>query len=228
MKLARVQQWLQARWLLGARRFDALGLRERLLIVIGSALGLLLLWNSAAMQPLYERARRANAQLAATAPDAAQVSELDHLLDLEAQLTAQQTQKKLRLEQRAASLVDPDKMHLLLTEIISSSRGLRLVKLANLPVEELHGPPSTEGTAADTADTSTSAADLTPAVAFVHGIDITVAGDYAAVSRYIRQLETQPWHFLWRRLELDSSHYPEVSARIEIATLGLERQWLTL
>jgi MSHA biogenesis protein MshJ len=85
-----------------------------------------------------------------------------------------------------------------------------------------------DGTVADTDGNNSPPAERVPAVAYVHGIDITVTGNYAAISSYIHALETQQWRFLWRRLELDASKYPEVSAHIEVATLGLERQWLTI
>lgn len=218
-----------------ARKFDNLSLRERSIVFAGLVLVITMAWDSLSLETLYRRERAARGQLDTVAPEGAEaeaaLTDLDQLVASEKQLSTQYDRKRRELEQRAASLVDSANMTDVLTSLIDSTRGLRLVRIANLPVEELKAP-ATESDG-DTVDTSQVQAALpevggVPAVAYVHGIELDMAGDYESISNYIRSIERQKWRFIWRKVELDASEYPQVKARIVVATLGLERHWLTL
>jgi MSHA biogenesis protein MshJ len=218
-----------------ARKFDGLSLRERSIVFVGLVVVITMAWDSVSMQPLYRRERAARGQLDTVAPEGfeaeAALTDLDQLVESEKQLLTQYQRKRGELEQRAASLVDSANMTDVLTSLIASTRGVRLVRIANLPVEELKAPAT--GNEADTADTAQAQSALpdvggVPAVAFVHGIELEVEGDYASISEYVRSIERQKWRFIWRKVELNASEYPKVNAKIVVATLGLERYWLTL
>lgn len=218
-----------------ARKFDGLSLRERSVVFAGLVIVITMAWDSLSLQPLYRRELAARGQLDTVAPEGAEaeaaLTDLDQLVESEKQLLTQYNRRRVELERRAASLVDSTRMTDVLTNLIDSTRGVRLVRIANLPVEELRAPATdAEGDTADTGQAQSTLPDVggVPAVAYVHGIEVDVEGDYASISAYIRSIERQKWRFIWRKVELDASEYPKVNAKIVVATLGLERYWLTL
>ena len=218
-----------------ARKFDGLSLRERSIVFVGLVIVITMAWDSLSLQPLYRRERAARGQLDTVAPEGAEaeaaLTDLDQLVENEKRLLVQYRRRRSELEQHAASLVDSANMTDVLTSLIASTQGVRLVRIANLPVEELKAPATdTEADTADTAQAQSTLPDVggVPAVAFVHGIELDVEGDYASISQYIRSIEHQKWRFIWRKVALDASEYPKVNAKIVVATLGLERYWLTL
>ncbi len=218
-----------------ARKFDSLSLRERSIVFVGLVIVITMAWDSLSLQPLYRRELAARGQLDTMAPEGSEaeaaLTDLDQLVESEKTLLTQYQRRRGELERRAASLVDSANMTDVLTSLIASTHGVRLVRIANLPVEELKAPATAnESATADTAQAQSTLPEVggVPAVAFVHGIELDVQGDYASISEYVRSIERQKWHFIWRKLELDASEYPKVNARIVVATLGLERYWLTL
>jgi MSHA biogenesis protein MshJ len=228
---------LATRWLQWQRKFDSFSLRERIAVTAALCVVALAVWDRYLMGSLYARMRSAQSQLDTVAPEGAEseaaLTDLDQLVEFEKKLNMQYQRKRFELDSRAASLVDPIKMPDVLTSLIRSSHGLRLVRLANLPVEELRAPAADSAEADATADTATIGDALgemggVPAVAFVHGIELVVEGDFASIRDYVRLIERQDRQLLWRKLELDATEYPKVTARIVLATLGLEKHWLTI
>lgn len=227
---------LVARYFASARKFDGLSLRERTAIVLGLALLVLAVWDGFIMQDLYARERAARSQLELIAPTAASeesAGDLANLLAAETKLTAEYERRRGELERGVATLIDPARMPDVLTGLIASSSGLRLERIASLPVEELRATqPVTAAEpdvlATDGPESLDNQPLRIPAVAYVHGIEIVVAGDYAAIQSYLHLLEKQPWRFIWRKLELDAAEHPQIRAKIGVATLGLDRYWLSL
>ncbi len=214
------------------QKFDALSLRERGFIFGGLAAITVIIWDGSVMQALYARERAARSALDVVAPEGADgetaLTDLDQLVETEKQLVLQYHRKRDQLDRRAASLIDAAVMPEVLTNLIESTRGLRLVRMANLPVEELRAPVT-----ADTDETPEIHNELptvggVPAVAFLHGIEINVEGDFDSVNLLVEAIERQHWRFIWRKVELDAADYPKVNAKIVVATLGLEKYWLKL
>jgi MSHA biogenesis protein MshJ len=227
--------WVAEKSLAMAHRFEALSLRERALLLSGIVAVVLMSWDLAVMRSLYAREAAARATLDRIAPldGGAEGGDLPQLVELEQQLSARFDQRRRELDSSAASLIDPAHMPDVLAGVIASTRGLRMVRIASLPVEELRA--EAEAGATDPAVIETSTANLAetavgrvPAVAYVHGIEIVVQGDFEAIQRYVHALEKQPWRFIWRRIDLDAAEYPRINARLVVATLGLNRHWLTL
>ena len=225
-------------WLSRAvRKFENLALRERAILVASVAGLLLVCWDNVVMQSLYRRERNAKAQLDLVAPEGAEseaaLSDIDQLVLKEGDLTNRYNGKQRELEGRAASLIDPSRMSRVLTDLIGARKGLRVVRVANLPVEEIKAPQPPPDSTLQVADTATETAataaeGLVPAVAYLHGIEIVVEGDFREIYSYINAVESQPWRFMWRRAEVDASEYPRLRAKLVIATLSLEKFWLSL
>ena len=227
------------------QRFDRLTLRERAAIGLAALILPIVAWDSVLMAPLYTRERAALGQLAELSAESAGttgadgvLTQIDSVAKRERELKARFRLRQREILDRAAGLVEPQQMGLLLENLIDARSGVRLVRLANLPVEEIQAPvdpqsvPSVLDDAGDGADPQPPDAQpgppARPAVAYVHGMEIVVEGGFADIHRYLTALEAQQWHFLWRKVEVDASAYPLVRAQLSVATLSLDRNWLRL
>jgi MSHA biogenesis protein MshJ len=222
-----------------AERVDRLSLRERGL-VFGAAIVLVFIaWQSLLMDPLAARARLAEQRLA----DARQRTDAEVLAgtaaDQDPAVLAVARERALRgqlatleaeLTEASRGYVAPERMPELLRELLAGQRGLRLVSLRNLPVESLSPPPAMEGAAGvgtpalRTADLSGSK-DRGP---FLHPVEIVLDGDFGSIVAYMRALEGLPWRLHWRQLDMSARQYPLNRVRIEIGTLSLSRDWMTV
>lgn len=66
------------------------------------------------------------------------------------------------------------------------------------------------------------------AALYRQGIRITLGGDYAALVRYMENLEKLPAGFHWEQAELDASRHPELLLTLTLYTLSMEKTWLAL
>lgn len=230
-----------------AERVDRLSLRERMLVFGASVVVAYVAWQALLMDPLAARAAAAGQRIAevqarteqldaTTAAGDPRVQAIERKHALETRLAELDTQ----LREAAGGYVPPERMADLLRDVLAGQRGLRLVSLRNLPVESLASPvrsaaPGTSGSAAppasngepDAHDVSGAAVPV-DAGPFVHPVEVVVDGDYASVVAYLHALEALPWRVQWRRLDVAAGGYPQNRVRIELATLGLARTWLSV
>lgn len=204
-------------------RLNALTPRERLIILVLALSGIWALIDATLYSPLArarkevevqrEQARTAikesslllEQQAGRVDPDAS----ARQRLELARQALQARLQDASRLQGR---LVDPREMPRVLQGILGNQPGLRLVGLKTLP-------PRSMGLGEN--------ARQDEAALFRHGIEVTVAGDYAGLVRYMEGLEKLPLGFYWERAELDATAHPEVRLTLTLNTLALERTWLT-
>lgn len=200
-----------------ARRFDALTLRERVLVTAGVVAVVFLLWDTAMMKPLAEHRLRLSAELSdlqsgiadaanATTTDPLQLAIRDrHALREEIAAT------DAKLDSAAAGLIPPQRMIGVVRDVLNRQKGLKLVSLHNGLVEPL--APPTENTVEETGP-------------YVHPVELIVEGSYFDVLTYLRALEALPWRFYWKTFDLSTTQYPTNRVRIELSTLSMERAWL--
>ena len=215
-----------------AERLDALSLRERGLL-FGAGVALLYMgWQTLLMRPLSTRTRAAEQRLvhAHQHLTAIQQAGLAALNDPLLAAAARNRALKERLgaldrdlNSAAQGYVKPERMIELLRDILTGQQGLRLVSLANLPVESLS--QTTAASTSATAGASAADPDLGP---FLHPVEIVVEGDYPTLVAYLRALEGLPWRIHWQQLELSVADYPMNRVRLVIGALSLSRDWISV
>lgn len=217
-------------------RFDALSLRERVLVGMVVLAIPLLLWDQTLMQPL--NARQANLLSALQEDAPADASSADAEVDgqpaepeLEigtALLQRESLQAQLaRLDQQlqtvSSELIAPERTSEVLYEVLQKQRHLNLISLRKQPVTSLIAAPAPAQQAAG-APVGTSNPALGPGP-YVHPVELIVEGRYLDILNYLRTLEALPWRFDWQALELDSRQ-PLTRARIQLSTLSLDAAWI--
>jgi MSHA biogenesis protein MshJ len=208
-----------------ADRVDAMSLRERVLIFLAATAMLIMFADSALFSPLLAR-QKANSLKIQQQEDEVRTMRLQLQAYSQAQVSNAAKAKRLRLEQRRAELaalerqmaasqrelVTPDRMAQLLTDILKRSPEIELVALRTLAASGL--APAQGG------------ASEGPTV-YRHGVEITMAGSYLQLLRYVSQLERFPVRLFWGGMDVQSA-YPKITLKLTVFTLSTEKTWLVI
>jgi MSHA biogenesis protein MshJ len=204
-------------------RFDALSMRERALVAGACLIGMVLLWFAVVFDPAAARQRLLSAELSTlqqsihlTTQSIQEMTAADPTLLAqreEAKLKAQLSDINTQLAAKSAGLIPPERMVQVIHDVLSRQHGVTLVSLHNSPVTTL--VPAAAGQA-------------TSGGPYVHPVEIVVEGTYLDVLAYLHALETLEWRFYWRLLELESTAYPRNRVRIELSTLSLDKDWISV
>jgi len=204
-------------------KFEALSLRERLLVVLtaaavfGFCLQMIFVDPMLGTRTVAERqllsAEQLNATLSASLATATGTEQVDALKrQIAAEQGAIQAEAK-RLTVLSAELISASEMIEMLRSLLESSH-LDLVSMKNLAVEPvlLEGGPK--------------ASVKVAAGLFRHRVVIELRGSYFDVVAYLQGLEQQSQRFFWHSVDYEAGEYPRGVMRVEIYTLSLESQWL--
>jgi MSHA biogenesis protein MshJ len=226
-----MDQWRQL-----SARFDALMVRERVLVFAAVIVGTALIYDALAIRPLEVRKKRLEQQVTearqsiklaegllktqeATAdPEAVKRSYRDALRKQLAEID--QSMQGLQ-----RGLVPPEKMAKLLEEMLTRSRGLQLVGLRTLPVQRFEAPGSAP--AARPGEKGAKPAPKGPErTVYQHSVEITLQGTYPDLLDYLAQLEKLPWQMFWGRISVNADQHPRLRVTLTVQTLSLNRAWL--
>lgn len=224
---------MKEQWRRLAARFDALLVRERILVLVGVVVGTALLYNFFALEPLEVRKKRLERQVAEARHNIklaeAVLSGQEPVVDAEAvkrayreALRKQVAEIDQNMQGLQRGLVPPERMGKLLEEMLSRSRGLQLVTLRTLPVQRLD-PAVVAAAGKPVAKPGAKDAERT---VFQHGFEITLQGSYADVHGYLAQLEKLPWRMFWGRITVNADQHPRLRVTLTVLTLSLNKAWL--
>lgn len=204
-------------------RFDALSVRERVLVLC-ALLGLIVfLWDALLMAPLNRRHQLRAGQFAAQSNEISQinraieeavrqgVSDPNEPLRKAIENTRAEVQAVDRqMHELTTDLIDPREMSKVLEQVLTSNGNLKLVALENL-----EAAPLTVGGGQTTQD------ENTPQI-YRHGIVIQLNGTYLDTLRYLRALEQLHWRFFWDKVELSVETWPAARVTLVVYTLSLQ------
>ena len=235
---------LKAQWQAWAERIDAMSLRERALIFLAVAMVLIVLVNTLLIDPLLTRHKKLQQQIAQTQEKTSamqrQIQTLVNSWNVDpdvalrarlAQLREQSERTGKTLEDIQSGLVPPQRIPVLLEDILKHNRSLRLVALKTLPVTVL-GEPDTAATGKTPGEADKPAQPqkrATPeSLVYKHGVEITLEGSYLDLLRYLTEMESLPWHMFWGKADMDVEKYPKVTLTLRLYTLSLDKAWLAI
>lgn len=230
-----------------ASRYNALSLRERVLVACASLVALVMTWMLMVLDPIAAKQRALSAektsleeQIGVTAQgiqDNPTVLAIAREKELQTTLAAINVQ----LADKSAGLIAPERMVQVIHDVLRRQQGVTLVSLHNKPVTSLvQAVPQTAEQAADAATTSddgtteSAPQDAAPEAPkapemtgpFVHPVEIVVEGSYLDVLAYLKALEGLEWRFYWKVLDLETKRYPTNRVRIELSTLSMDKDWI--
>lgn len=243
---------MKAYWEKIASRIDALSLRERAMAFGIAALVLVSMVNSFLVDPQFSQqkklAQKVNEDQQQIAAMQAEIRQraMSYDVDPDAstrlrlqQLLQQSEKMKNALTGMQNGLVPPDRMSMLLEDLLKRDGRLRLKSLKTLSVSPLNEPleavtapgsaPATRPAQKDRADKADKTDQARPTGAvYKHGVEIVVVGSYADITRYLDQLERMPWQLFWAKARLNVDAYPDSSLTLTLFTLSLDKKWLNI
>lgn len=232
---------MKAQWIGLAARFDAMSLRERVLVAVGAIVTIIYLSYSLLIDPLVvakPRLQQAIEQERAMVKSLDAVITKDHRAEERAvKLAYRDALRKQALELSESlrtmqkELVPPEQMAKLLEGVIVRVRNVELVSLRKLPVQRARAgkpQPAETGARKNPAAEKRSDIALPDQGIYEHGFEITIQGSYAGLHDYLVRLERLPWRMLWGRLSLDAERHPDIRLTLVAHTLSLDRTWLTI
>jgi MSHA biogenesis protein MshJ len=209
-----------------AERIDAASLRERAMIFLALALGLVFVANAALIEPLRIKQKRLAAENQQRQQELqALQAGLQRLVqgagqDTDSLNRARQTALReelarfnAKIQQEQRRFTPPDRMRAMLGEMFERNKQLTLLELKTLPVAPL-------GTA--------RAGETNSQGLFRHGIELTVRGAYLDLYAYLQTLERLPAQLYWGRAELSTGEYPSITLKLTVYTVSFDRAWLTV
>ncbi len=213
-------------------KIDALSLRERALL-LGAVLAVVFsVWDQWLMVPLTRQHALVTHEM-----DAVQVNltkfdnQIESIVESQrqdpdkanrdrlAKLEARHERLDARIAELVVDLIPPQKMALVLEEILVRKKGLELVRVESLGAKPLLGPDAHEP----------SGKPDNPAVIpgiFRHGLVIEFNGSFLATLEYLQALEGLPWRFFWESIEYQVDDFPKARVTITVSTLSFNEAWI--
>ena len=216
---------------------DAMSLRERVMVFVVAALVLIALVNTLLLNPLWTKQKKVSQQTLEQQGKIAQIqsqiqalvqarnNDPDALNRARQKLLQQQVaQVDAQLQSMQIGLVQPDRMPLLLGDILKRNGKLQLIGLKTLPVTKTSSGADKPAQPVSAANKTRMAEDEV----YKHGVEITVRGAYSDLHDYLIQLEHLPWQMFWGKLNVSAQDYPEITMTITVYTLSLDKTWLSV
>jgi MSHA biogenesis protein MshJ len=228
-------------WQRYSMRFDALTLRERVMVFGAVMVVVVALGYTLAIEPqLLKQKRLATAMLQkhsemkvfeaqvgkvfGSAGQGEQHSGRERLGQLRAELAT--LEARIRAEERRFTA--PAQMRRVMEGLLARNRGVALEEMKTLSVGTVSPAAATTAALASPPAKPTPQAASGERLIYRHGVELTVSGSYLDLLAYARDLEKLPSHLYWGALELDASAYPKVSMKLVVYTLSLDPAWLSV
>ncbi|HYJ17804.1 MAG TPA: MSHA biogenesis protein MshJ [Burkholderiales bacterium] len=223
-------------WRSYGRKFDALSMRERVMVFAATMGVIVLLGYEFGLSKSLTQNSRLSAQIAQHESEIAISQQQSQILTRSlsqdpneavrkqiAALEAQIAERDLMVRGVQKGLVPPTRMAAVLENMLNRSREVQLVSMKTLPVTTLVERPADaardEGAVAVSADQHQ---------VYKHGVEITLQGNYIDLMDYLAKLEKLPWQMFWAKTRMDASDYPKVRVTLTLYTLSLDKAWLVV
>ncbi len=209
-----------------ARRFDALKPRERCLVAFTLLAAIGFLWWNYHADPMMRKIETLQTENLRIGTDTGATSIA--LRDIrkriadgvhrekEKQLTLlgdQLDKLEEQLRVKTIELIDPEKMFLLMNQLIYRDSQLKLLGLRRREVKPAIPP------------LDPAKPDETPGI-YRHVLEIEFTGSYLDILDYMQSMEALDWKLLWDEIEINGGEHPKVTVKLVMSTLSIHKQWV--
>ncbi|MBV1909450.1 MAG: hypothetical protein KUG78_09010 [Kangiellaceae bacterium] len=122
------------------------------------------------------------------------------------------------LKEKTVNLVPPELMANVITEIIRSSRSLKLqslIKQDTVELSDINQPIENK-----------KEQDDQTIKLYRHSIEVVLLGDYVATFEFLKNLEEMEKKVAFDRLDYSVDKYPNAEVTLIVSTLSLEKGWI--
>ncbi|MEZ8825675.1 type 4a pilus biogenesis protein PilO [Vibrio amylolyticus] len=204
-----------------SNKFDQLSDREKWLISIGGFVVFALVIFTFVTEPAMKKNSQLKHQVVITKADIQRLQgeilvltaklkkDPDKDIDIELTKLLKQSQElSHELSSVIDTLVSPTQMTLLLEEVLTQSKKLRLVSLETLGAESITKEQSQDSGY------------------YLHPVRIEVTGSYFDILNYLQSLESMPAKYYWRSFKYQVEEYPKARLVMEVYTLGARKEFI--
>jgi MSHA biogenesis protein MshJ len=219
-------------WRQWSEKFATRSLRERAIMAGGGVVVVVMLFDALALSPLSVQHKRISGQLAearaaikaseqalASGREIVDPDEMKRRYREELRKQIAEIDGKLQGLQK--QLVPPDQVANLLEGVLTRERGLALVNLRKLPVQQFEA-----GGAAPKNDAKGVPANVRSI--YQHSFEIEIEGSYSELHGYLAHLEKLPWQLFWGKATLDAGKHPRLKLTLTVHTLSMNKVWLVV
>ena len=223
-------------------KYDALSLRERVIIAIAIVAVILMLWlefvysgfndsqqlKSAELDTLSGQLNATEQQLAAL-KQALQKDPNAVLREQLETLTKETEQTDTQLQARMHGLIEPEQMTKVLEAVLTQQTDLKLLSIRNLPIRQIalaQQAPADADPQNTGQDAGQGAGTQQTSGVYQHGMELQIQGTYLSTLEYLKALQSLPWKFYWDDLNLTVDSYPTAVITITVHTLSLKEGWI--
>jgi len=231
-------------WNRAAERIDALSLRERVLVFATAMALLLALSYSLLIDPQMSAQKRLASTVAQkqaeikgmeaqiTAIATSRAADPDRALrERLAEVRKQLAEVETQIAGEERKFTAPEQMKSVIEEMLARNRAVHLVAMKTLPTTTLAEARAESGKAEASKPAAKPPAEAPKSgerLVYRHGMEVTVAGGYLDLLRYLRDLEQLRTQLYWGSLEIDATRYPRHTMKIVVYTLSLDPAWLNV
>lgn len=204
-------------------RFNTLSQREKIFSLLTLLMVAWGLWDKFIYQPVTTEQKLLNSELstiesnisanqqAATQIEALGKTDLNKKNKQSLKQVKEKLKKlKLQLNTGQKKFVPAHLMTEVLQDMLKQNHEVKLVNLETLPV------------------TTLTEIKQEKSWVYLHGLSITLRGNYFSTLKYLESLESSPWQFHWGAINYQVKEYPSAETKIDIYTLSFEENWLGL
>lgn len=222
-----------------ATAFDALSLRERLMVFGAAAAAVLFVFYFMSFNPLLAKRAALEASIAqkqsllSATNKEIELTMLAHATDPDQQartrllaVQAETASLAQTLREKQHGLVAPERMVTLLEHLLRQHARLRVVSLKTLPGSAVGArqADTANGDAAAKADAAKAPASLL----HQHGVEVVLQGSYADMVQYMQALQSMPTRVFWGAAHLDAASYPGATLTLTLHTFSMDDTWIAL
>jgi MSHA biogenesis protein MshJ len=216
-------------------RYDALSLRERVIVATLLVLVLVIGWQEIFYSSQSREQKRLRAELGSIQSRTAAQQQQIAVLEAEArrdpnaqirrrlaELEQQRNRLNAQLQEKMQGLIEPKQMARVLEAVLTRQTDLKLIRVRNLPTRPLLKAEQGKGKKA-----AGKGPGRKPDVGvYRHGLQIEFEGSYLSTLEYLKALDALPYEFYWDELNLTVDKYPVSRIVITVHTLSLREGWI--
>lgn len=250
---------MKQHWLTMNDKFKQLSMRERVLIVVSLVASIIYVIYSFVLEPNYARHQQLTSQLSSLDQQQRQhnftLAELQRVLATDPnkviKLRISRAENELKkangkLTDLTADLINSNQMALVLGDVLSRAKKVKLIAIESLPVTTITGnsnkpksdtaknkvKPKLANAKDLNADAITTKMDeildsgAAEVLLYRHGLRITMTGAFFDIQAYLNSIEQLPKKFYWEVFDYNMQVYPTAEVVMEIYTLSINKEFI--
>jgi len=257
---------IKQHWLTLNEKFNQLSMRERVLLVSSLASAIIYVIFSFVLEPNYARNKQLTTQLSSLAQQQQQynftLAELQQVLATDPnkviKLRIARAENELKkangkLADLTADLINSNQMALVLGDVLSRAKKVKLIAIESLPATTITGsskkteaqeqsqikPKMANASGQEINSTELIKSDAiasninrvlessgSEVLLYRHGLRITMTGAFFDIQAYLDSIEQLPKKFYWEVFDYQMQEYPTAEVVMEIYTLSINKEFI--